>query len=371
MVALLFCVAITYAMVTVYKVSQKMGLSWSDAILQCPNTWDTLFVLAAILMFFVDSIGLWFVLGSGMGVLWLVAWVTREHESLTTGYQQPQSRWVTLLKSTYPLLAVALLVAVHLRNSYDPIKHPSVTIAQQRQRELEESRRVMEAKLVAMYHHLDKFEVPVTDDTYSMNEIRAMAGDLVKLADDLSKEYNDLVAQREEFVKQVADAPEMFRHAGQVWRQYAMEEQAIGDAGLAGQYTDTVELWEAYAKRAEREREDSYSLKELGQAMFFVGRARVYLTRLVANSPLATGAELLDKKAHFERNVRTFIEQFDDLRMAIRGLTNQLNEDGESADIVDEPEVLLSEAHVSLEDLRPSTPQSLPRMIRELAASTD
>jgi hypothetical protein len=371
MILFLVCIAAAYAAGAVYQVSQNSATSKLKASLGCPATWNSLFVLTAVLMFFTDSIGLCLALGAVMGVLGLAAWFTRAHDAQYYGSPQPHSRPVALLNSTYPLLVIALLVTWHVFNSNDPNSHPVAQKAKKRQVEIEDSRRMMEIKLVTMYRYLDEFDVPLTDNTYSWEQIRVMAEDLIELADDLIEDYDSLTKHRDEFIDQLIDAPEIFRHAGQIWRQYAMEEQAVGATQVAQEYLANAELWEAYARKAESMQADSCSLRELGEVIFFIGRVRLYLTRLLANSPLSTGVTFLDEKTKFESGVRDFIAKFDDLRKEIRGLTNQLNAEDEPPHYIDYHKDSLPENALALEDLRSTGPQGIPRLIREIAASAD
>lgn len=371
MTTLLVCIAAIYVTVAVFRISQKLATSKQEAILQCPNTWDSLFVLTAILVLFAKSVALQSTLAMVMVLFWFAARFTRQLDAAQRSYQQTGSRYVILLNSTYPLLAIAGLVAWHVWSTYDPAMDPTVQRAQRRQLDIYDSQVAMEEQLVAMHHYLDDFDVPVTDDRYSMNQILDMARELIELADGIIEEYNHLVERHDTFERQIADAPEMYRHAAQVWRQYAMEEQATGNAQMAEEYRNTAQAWDAYANRAETVRGDTVSLEELGEVVFFVGRARIFLSRLIVNSPLAVGADALQEKERFESRVREFVETFDEVRTMIRGLTNQLDSQTAKVSIVSNSVNSTRQPALALDDWHPSRPQRIPRLIREIAASED
>ena len=85
--------------------------------------------------------------------------------------------------------------------------------------------------------------------------------------------------------------------------------------------------------------------RNFDQMMTFVGQARKLLARLQVNAPLRAGADFLDKKNRLERQLRTFVAEFDALRTAIRGLTNQLNAVQVPSNANDPPETPETSVH--------------------------
>ena len=200
----------------------------------------------------------------------------------------------------------------------------------------------MGVTLASMTRSLDTVRAPIKDKSYSAGDIRDTAVDLTEMSDILADQYKELVAFHEQFQLKLADAPQLFRDAARIWRQYGAEERRTGEPEIAERCDEIAQLWDAEADTIERADADPLSIAELDRVMTYIGRSRLLLTRLLSCTPFNTGSQFLQHKALFEANLQEFIARFDDLRATIRGLTHQLQEE---KDTIKVPEASQEPSH--------------------------
>lgn len=205
----------------------------------------------------------------------------------------------------------------------------TVRRAEQRARRIETAQKVVQATLVSMHTSIDEVPVLVVNPSRSLKEIEQTALELIEIADTANRQYRELVADYERLQAELNDAPAVYRDAAGVWHQYAAEEEKNGYPDLAQRYEEIAALWDAHADAIESNQETFLGMQQLEEAMKFVRRARVLLARLAAHISELPYGDVLGTQAELEANLALFVQRFDQLRDAIKGLTQQLREHGE------------------------------------------
>lgn len=230
-------------------------------------------------------------------------------------------------KGLFPAVCAVLLVylAWFLWDVSAFATHPNIRRAEDCAQSLEGARIGMEHAVNRMNIHLGEFRGPILQDHQpNFEQLRASAVEMITLADALTEQHRELVHYHEQFLADLQDAPGLFQAAAEVWRGYAAVERSVAMNEIAAAYDESARMWDAYAQHIVDADDDPFSIEELDAAMFFVGRARLMLHRLVISTPVDTAAEFLGRKTQFEAHLRLFVQRFDELRGAIRGLTERV-----------------------------------------------
>ena len=240
-------------------------------------------------------------------------------------------------QTAFITLTIALAAAVHFFWPSPPPYHHAVQyVATQRFNQLEHSRTAVSDSLAGMLDKLGQVRVPDPERPRSLGDLKQNAKQMIRLADDLSRQFDELVQLYIHFGEVGRKAIPDFQEAADVWLRLARQEQTEVANGTSSQELvefcqEIATLWLAYAEAAERHLEQPLDLDELTATLHYAKRLQRLLGYFVPHADQIEKLASFDKRSDLEANLRSFLLNVDRFRSAVRELTNKLKQDREEA----------------------------------------
>jgi hypothetical protein len=178
----------------------------------------------------------------------------------------------------------------------------------------------MEELFAVIDQKLNGLPDSIADEQAAVDTMLIATQRLNALAKALIDKYECYSDNRVKYLKILPTAATVFRQAAQTYKEYAEEEPY---ASIAEDYRVLASAWETIAKVYDKRAKDIGNETDLSETMQFVKRSSVFLSRLETHLLVypkdAAGPEL----EAFHKQLRTYIEGFEQLRVRIRTLDQQ------------------------------------------------
>ncbi len=159
--------------------------------------------------------------------------------------------------------------------------------------------------------------------TYTLQEINELNANVQVHAGDLLGKLESLVAQLKAYQEPAADAAVVFRRAATALRNHAaLEGDQHGFPQLAEGYREYAAFWEVIAAEHEQRERQPLNIGEIRELMRYFRRAQLMFARC-GGLELIEGMELAEQQRRIEIDVEVFVATSDELRRAVRELTEQ------------------------------------------------
>jgi hypothetical protein len=160
----------------------------------------------------------------------------------------------------------------------------------------------------------------IADEQAAVDTMLIATQRLNALAKTLIEKYEGYSENRSQYLKILPTAATVFRQAAQTYKEYADQEPY---ASIAADYRVLASAWETAATVYEKRAKDIGSETDLAETMQFVKRSSIFLSRLETHLSVYPKGSVGPELEAFHRQLRTYIEGFEQLRLRIRTLDQQ------------------------------------------------